>query len=460
MPAQNENPSAFPNGEKISRRSMLARLGRIGAALQLPLLGTAVLSLDSCGGGSGPSSTSTSTQGPFTAAQNQFLQKLESDISLFFWEQASSQTGMIKDHAVATGDDTSVVSSIASTGFGLTGLCIADSRGFITTSQAQSRVLTALQFLWSTLPNYHGYFYHFINMNTGAPAYNSVVSSIDTAILMCGVLTCYAYFSDPDITDLATKIYNRVDWPWMLNGGSTLSLGWTPNGGFLPYRWDTYSELMMLYLLGLGSPTYPLPASTWDAWTRPIYHYDGLTYIHNALPLFTDQYSQAWFDFRHKKDAYANYFQNSVTATEAHKLFCLSLSSKFPDYSNNLWGITSSDSAKGYVTWGGPPSIGPINGTVVPAAPGGSLAFRPSETIAVLQNMENTYGVQAVKRYGLVDAFNPLTGWYATDVIGIDVGITLLMAENARTQFVWNTFMKNAAAQRGMNRAGFTTTSS
>lgn len=436
---------------------MLAKLGRLGAVLQLPLLGTAMLSLDSCGGGSSSSSSSTSssTQSPFTQAQDQFLETLQNDISLFFWEQASSQTGMIKDRAVATGNDTSVVSSIASTGFGLTGLCIADSRGFVTTTQAQSRVVSALQFLWDTLPNVNGFFYHFVNMNTGARAYQSEVSSIDTAILMCGVLTCSEYFSDPDITDLAGKIYNRVNWPWMLNGGSTLSQGWTPEGGFLTSRWDTYSELMMLYLLGLGSPTFPLPASTWDAWSRPIFHYQGLTYIHAAVPLFADQYSQAWFDFRHKQDAYANYFQNSVTATKAHKLFCLSLSSKFPDYTNNLWGITSSDSANGYVAWGGPPSIGPINGTVVPAAPGGSLAFLPSETIAVLQNMENTYGTQAVKRYGLVDAFNPLTGWYDTDVVGIDVGITLLMAENARTQFVWNTFMKNAAAQQGMNRAGF-----
>ena len=375
-------------------------------------------------------------------------------------ERASALVPRLKERAVATGADTSVVSSIASTGFGLAGLCIAAQRGFLSSDQVQSRVLTTLQFLWNTLPNVNGFFYHFVDMNTGARAFDSEVSSIDTAILLCGVLAASEFFSDPDISTLAGQIYDHVNWPWMLNGGSTLSQGWTPEGGFLASRWDTYSELMMLYLLGLGSSTYPLPADTWDAWSRPIFQYQGLTYIHAAVPLFADQYSHAWFDFRNKQDAYANYFQNSVTATQAHRLFCLSLHDQFSDYTSDLWGITSSDSVNGYVAWGGPPSIGPIDGTVVPAAAGGSLAFLPSDTITVLQTMNDTYGASARKRYWLVDAFNPLTGWYDADVIGIDVGIALLMAENARTQFVWNTFMKNAAAQRGMDRAGFTASAS
>jgi hypothetical protein len=167
------------------------------------------------------------------------------------------------------------------------------------------------------------------------------------------------------------------------------------------------------------------------------------------------QYSQAWFDFRRKRDRYANYFQNSILATDAHRRFCLDLSNQFPDYSNDLWGITASDSRKGYVAWGGPPETGAIDGTVVPCATGGSLPFLPDATIRVQRNIKDRFGAKAWTQFGFVDAFNPLTNWFDTNVVGIDVGITLVMAENARTSFVWNTFMKNQEAQRGMIRAGF-----
>jgi hypothetical protein len=167
------------------------------------------------------------------------------------------------------------------------------------------------------------------------------------------------------------------------------------------------------------------------------------------------QFSQAWFDFRGKRDRYANYFQNSILATDAHRRFCLDLSNQFPDYSNDLWGITASDSRKGYVAWGGPPATGAIDGTVVPCATGGSLPFLPEATIRVQRYIKDRFGAKAWTQFGFVDAFNPLTNWFDTNVVGIDVGITLVMAENARTSFVWNTFMKNQEAQRGMIRAGF-----
>jgi hypothetical protein len=170
--------------------------------------------------------------------------------------------------------------------------------------------------------------------------------------------------------------------------------------------------------------------------------------------LFVHQYSQAWFDFRHKRDRYADYFLNSAIATDVHRLFCVGLNPQFVDYSNALWGITASDSVRGYVAWGGPPAIGPIDGTIVPAATGGSLPFQPAATLRVLRTIHDHYP-NAWCRYGFVDAFNPLTDWYDTDVIGIDVGITMLMAENLRTGFVWDTFMKNPEAQRGMASAGF-----
>jgi hypothetical protein len=213
----------------------------------------------------------------------------------------------------------------------------------------------------------------------------------------------------------------------------------------------------MMYLLGLGSSAHPLPADTWDAWKRLAFDYEGFRYIGSFAPLFVNQYSQAWFDFRGKRDRYADYFQNSVIATRVHRRFCVELGKEFPDYSDNLWGISASDSEYGYVAWGGPPETGPIDGTVVPSATGGSLPFLPAETMAVLRNIRARYGAGAWSKYGFVDAFNPLTGWYDHDVVGIDTGITLLMAENLRTGFVWDTFMKNAEARRGMERAGFKT---
>ncbi len=168
------------------------------------------------------------------------------------------------------------------------------------------------------------------------------------------------------------------------------------------------------------------------------------------------QYSQAWFDFRGKQDEYIDYFRNSIIATEVHRRWCIELGqTRFPDYSDELWGITASDSAHGYVVWGGPPELGPIDGTVVPSAPAGSLPFMPHETLKVLKNMRTKYGAKAWSKYGFVNAFNPLTGWYDTDVVGIDTGISMLMAENLRTGFVWETFMKNPEAQRGLERAGF-----
>lgn len=356
----------------------------------------------------------------------------------------------MKDRALAAGNDSRTVSSIAATGFGLTALCIGHKRGYGDATQIKDRVTTTLDYLLNQLFHQNGFFYHFIDMNTGARAFNSEVSSIDTAILLCGVLTCRQYFQDAQIQSLATQIYDRVNWTWMLNGGTTFSMGWTPESGFITARWDTYSELMMLYMLGIGATNNAVPASSWDAIARPIFNYQGLTYITNLFaPLFIHQYSHAWIDFRNKQDKYANYFNNSVTATQAHKAFCLSLQGQFSDYKSNQWGITASDSVNGYTAWGGPPQMGAIDGTIVPCAAGGSLPFAPSDCLAVLRNIRTAFP-RTWQRYGYVDAFNPLSNWYDPDVIGIDVGITMLMAENQRSQFVWNTFMTNPEIQKAL----------
>jgi hypothetical protein len=387
-------------------------------------------------------------------ADDQFLDDLERSNFLFFWEQANPETGLIKDRCNVRATDTSVAASVASTGFGLTAICIAEKRGFISHQDARLRVIATLAFLWKKLPTHRGFFFHFANMNTGERIWDSEVSSIDTAILLCGILTCRQHFRDRDIFQLSHAIFDRVDWTWLSEDITLLSMGWTPELGFLPSKWDYYSELMMIYLLGMGSSSHPLPPQTWAAWKRTTFEYDGLRYIGSFAPLFVHQYSQAWFDFRNKRDKYADYFQNSAIATEVHRRFCVELARIFPDYSDDLWGITASDSDNGYVVWGGPPATGPIDGTVVPAATGGSLPFLPEATMRVLKNIKARYP-QAWSRYGFVDAFNPLKQWYDKEVIGIDTGITMLMAENLRTSFVWETFMKNPEAQRGMANAGF-----
>jgi len=424
----------------LTRRELL-RIFQAGA-LTVPLAG-----LPTC-------STSCKNSGPSTRTDDQLLDEIQRASFDFFWNEAGRATGQVKDRALAAANDARTVSSIAATGFALTALCIADSRGYAKSADIKERVRTTLRFLANQMPQEHGFFYHFVDMNTGARVGKCELSSIDTTLLLCGVLTARQYFNDTEIHDLATTIYNRVDWPWMLNGGSTLSMGWTPESGFLARTWDHYCELMMIYLLAIGSPTHPIPADTWEAWSRPTLTYQGITYISGNDPLFTHQYSHAWFDFRNQRDAHANYFQNSIDATRAHKLFCLSLRQQFRDYADDLWGITASDYVGGYTAWGGPPPIGPIDGSIVPCAAGGSLPFLLDDCMRVLRNIRTKFG-RAWARYSFVDAFNPLTNWYDADVLGIDLGITMVMAENHRTGLVWQTFMKNPEALTAMKSAGF-----
>lgn len=393
---------------------------------------------------------------PYEGTDEQLLDEIQRASFKFFWDEASPNTGQVKDRATYDGKDQRRMSSIAATGYGLGALCIGDKRGYMDSAQIKDRVRKTLDFIANKLPNEHGFFYHFIDIETGARWEKCELSSIDSSILACGVLTARQYYDDQQIKELATKIYERMDFPWFQNGEKTLSMGWHPESGFLAARWEHYCELMMLYLLGIGSPTHPLTADTWDAWTRPVIKYQGLEYISGNDPIFTHQFSHAWYDFRNKRDKYTNYFDNSITATKAHKLFCLSLRDKYPTYSEDLWGITASDYVGGYTAWGGPPPQGPLDGTVVPCATGGSLPFLFSDCMRVLRNIRGRYGDKAWNRYSFVDAFNPITGWYDKDVLGIDLGITMLMAENHRTGFIWETFMKNPEAQSAMQKVGFT----
>jgi hypothetical protein len=391
-----------------------------------------------------------------TKEDEAFLDDLERQGCLFYWEQGSSVTGQVLDRArndLGGARDPRRMASIAATGFGLTALCIADHRGYLPHAQIVERVKTTLDWHLNHFPEVHGFFYHFTDIETGERVKGVELSSIDTSLLLCGILTARAYFEDAKVQSLAKQIYERVDWPWMLNGGKTFSMGWQPDKGFLNARWERYCELMMIYLLAIGSPTHPVPPELWNNFARPVIHYKGFEYIRGNDPIFTHQYSQAWYDFRNKRDAYTNYFDNSVTATRAHKAFCLS----YPKwYSEDYWGISASDYQGGYTAWGGPPPQGPLDGTVVPCAAAGSLAFLPGDCIAVLRAMRTTWGKRGWGRYGFVDAFHPAANWYDPDVLGIDQGISILMAENLRSGLVWSTFMRNPECVNAMKLTGFT----
>jgi hypothetical protein len=391
-----------------------------------------------------------------------FLEELSKRTFMFFWEQADPATGIVRDRSRTDGSPSPSapeIGSIASVGFGLSGLCIAAERGWLPREQVFHRARTTLRFFAARMEHQRGWFFHFVNLRTGARAWQSELSSIDTALLLAGVLTARRCFeSDPEIVRNADAIYRRVDFRWMLAGDPRLlSHGWKPESGFLKGRWSHYCELMILYLLGIGSPAHPIPPESWRAWSRPVMKFQGYTYISAADPLFVHQYSHAWVDFRGRRESaptWLDWFENSVTATRAHKAFSLSISSDFPGYTEHVWGITASDSQKGYVAWGGPPRHEAIDGSVVPAAAAGSLMFTPDITLPALREMHRTFGDRIYGRYGFADAFHPTSGWVNPDVIGIDLGITLLSAENLRTGRVWTWFMKNPEITTALDRAG------
>ncbi len=228
--------------------------------------------------------------------------------------------------------------------------------------------------------------------------------------------------------------------------------------GFIKARWRDFNEGPLIYLLAMGSRTHPLTARSWEAWKRqPVETYAGLTYL-QCPPLFTHQYPQVWFDLRGMRDDYADYFRNSQLATLAQRQWSIDeLSKRFSLYGPNFWGLTASDSADGYTAWGGPssPPDDKIDGSVVPAATAGSLAFEPRLCLDVLEHLRATYGKKGYLKYGFVDALNPAKGWYNPDVLGIDVGPSVLMAENCRSGFVWQTFMSSPEARASLKVAGF-----
>ncbi len=396
-----------------------------------------------------------------------FLDLVQRTAFDYFWYEANPQNGLIKDRS-----SNASLSSIAAVGFGLSTITVGIDRGWIGREAGGARVLATLQFLWSSpqgseadATGYKGFYYHFLGMQSGRRALDSELSTIDTALLLAGVLHVEQYFDQPDPTEteiraLADAIYRRVDWPWMQVRSAKICHGWEPETGFLPYDWGGYNEAMILYLLALGSPTSPVTAEAWTAWTSSYTwqtHYDLAFVV--FPPLFGHQYSHIWVDFRGIQDAYMrakglDYFENSRRATLANRAYAIANPLGWVDYGENVWGLTASDIPASYGARGAPPPESD-DGTITPTAAGGSFAFTPRESLASLRHMYAAYRTKIWGPYGFRDAFNPSKQWFATDYLGIDQGPIVLMIENYRTDRIWNVFMQHPAIQRGLARAGF-----
>ncbi len=391
-----------------------------------------------------------------SASDDAFLEDLSSRAFLFFWEQSDPHTGLVSDRARTNGENilgrNLEVASTALTGFALTALCIASDRQWMDPNKLRERVRATLRHFASDQDHVRGWYYHFVNRKTGERAWSSEVSTIDTALLLAGVVTAQQYYSDDaEIYRLASDIYERVDFGWMMDQRTgLLHMGWEPETGLLHAEWAEYDEQAILYLLGIGSPTHPIPAKSWYRFGRRAIDAYGYKFVGSG-PLFTHQYSQAWLQLANRRDGPPfgiDYFQNSVAATYAHRAYCLGLRGMYPGYSDYLWGITASDSDIGYVIWGDPVSRRDVDGTVVPCAAGGSLMFAPAICLPALRYMHEQFAQLIYGRYGFADAFNPQTLWVDPDVVGIDVGITLLSAENLRSGSVWRWFNRSPDVQR------------
>ena len=377
-------------------------------------------------------------------ADDRFLDRLEYDAILYFAREVNPANALIKDSSRP-----GAPCSVAAVGFGLTAICIGESRGWIERRQAYERVLKTLKTFRDKVPHERGFLYHFLDMRTGSRAWNSEVSSIDTALFLAGALFAGEYFKGTEAQAIARGLYERVDWPWMLNGKKILCMGWKPESGFLWYYWDSYNEAMLLYALAIGSPTHPIPKESWFAWERPVGTYDDYTLVYCITGcLFTYQYSHAWIDFRRLYDGDINYFDNSVKAVKANRAFCVDNAGTYTTYGEDSWGLTACLGPDGYKGYGAKPGEGLNDGTITPSGMAGSIVFAPEESIRGLKYLYEKHRNFLYGKYGFKDAFNLDRQWWAEEYLGIDVGISLVMIENYRTSLIWDTFMKLEPIQR------------
>jgi hypothetical protein len=383
--------------------------------------------------------------------------------------------------------------SIAAVGLGLTAYPVAVERGFITRREAAECVRATVRFFWGSkqgpepdATGYKGFYYHFLDMASGARTWQCELSTVDSALLLGGVLTAAAYFDDDrpverEIRELSVRLYERADWQWARNGGRTLTHGWKPETGFLRYRWQGYDEALLLYILALGAPAHAIPADSYAAWAetyewRTIY---DITYLH-AGPLFIHQLSHVWIDFRGIRDASmrahgSDYFENSRRATLVQQQYAIRNPNGFAKYGEFCWGITASDGPGtltrtvngvrrrffGYLARGVPD--GPDDGTVAPWAVAASLPFAPE---IVLPTMEHLLRLELGGKhpYGFRTTFNPTfpsanddgNGWVSPTFCGLNQAPIILMIENYRTGLVWKMLRENPYVVAGLRAAGFT----
>jgi hypothetical protein len=396
-----------------------------------------------------------------SAADHALLEDLERTAHRFFAEQAHPETGLVRDRARADGSPSAGKASIAASGFAFSSWVIAVERGWAPRDEAVTVLRRKLRFLLEKAPRHHGFFYHFMEMATGERAWKCEVSSIDSALMFSGAIVAREYFRDPEITDLVNRLLADVDWGWFRGDGQLVLLSWHDETGFSRYRWANFSEHLLMSFLALGISERPVEAGYWYAWDRtPVGRHGDFVYLQEP-PLFIYQFPQAYMDLRDRRDGTVDLFHNARLATLAQRDFSVGLRAEFPTWGERLWGITASDSVTGYKAWGGPPrthNFSALDGTIVPCASAGSLIFTPRESLEVLHHLRTAWGDRIWKRYGFVDAFNPETGWVNEDVIGIDLGISQLSAENLRTGLIHRLFMQAPEAQAALRKAGFLST--
>jgi hypothetical protein len=428
-----------------------------------------------------------------------FLDTLQRRTFGYFWDLTNPRNGLTPDRW-----PTESFSSIAAVGFALSAYPVGVERGYITRQEAAERTLATLRFFW-TAPHgpeatgrtgHMGFFYHFLDMETGERFQTTELSTIDTTLLLGGVLMCREYFdgdtaSEIAIRELADSLYYRVDWPWIQPRPPAVAMAWRPEQGFTTAEWIGYNEAMLLYVLALGSPTHPVEPDAWQAWVDGYDWGEFYGYAHVTFaPLFGHQYSHVWIDFRGIQDDYmraqgADYFENSRRATLAQRAYGIDNPMGWTAYSDSIWGWTASDGPAGvthefngetrqfHTYWARGVAPGDIrdDGTIVPTAAGGSIPFAPEVTIPALVAMRTQYGGDLFSTYGFLDAFNPSftftdvelrhgkivpgKGWFDTDYLGIDQGPILLMAENYRTEMVWDLMKESPYIVLGLCRAGF-----
>lgn len=379
-----------------------------------------------------------------SADDEEFLNKLEHDALLYFLDESDPKTGLIKDSSRPGSP-----SSAAAAGFGITAICIGESKGWISRKDAQDRILKVLHRFQYGVDQEHGFFYRFLNAENGDRFLDSEVSSIDTAYFIAGALFAGEYFKGTEVEKAAKELYERVDWPWMMNGKDSICKGWKPEYGFLAEYWDSYSEAMILYALAIGSPVHSIPGSAWFSWKRRAGSYkDNEVIYSDSGSLYTYQYSHAWIDFRRLFEGRTNYFDNSVNAVKANRQFCADNSASYKTYGEDTWGLTACIGPDGYRNYGAKPGEAFNDGTIAPSGMAGSIVFQDELSIKGVRAIFKKYGKFLYGKYGFKDAFNVDQEWYSEEYLGVDVGIAIVMIENYRTQMVWQKFMELAPIQR------------